>query len=98
MFVFLLLLDATLQAPSSPPLPLYPLVTLDVRENVWIEMLFIILSIMFGSVIMFLIYYRIRKTIFSKNIKEAIDKDVNSRLKPQIKKITKPKIGVVITK
>lgn len=98
LFLFLLL-DATMQSPSpsSPPIPSYPPITLDVRENVWVEMLFIILSIMFGSVIVFLVYYRIRKSIFSRNIRNAIDKNTDSRLKPTIKKITKPKIGVSIT-
>jgi len=94
MLVLFLLLDATLSSPSSP---LYPPITLDVRENVWVEMLFVILSIMFGSVIVFLVYYIIRKNSFSKNIKIAIDKDTESRLKPTIKKITKPKMGVDIT-
>lgn len=97
MLVLFLLLDATLQSPSSPPIPLYPPITLDARENVWVEMLFIILSIMFGSVIVFLVYYIIRKNSFSKNIKIAIDKDTESRLNPKIKKISKPKIGVDIT-
>lgn len=97
MFVLIFFLDASLTHPP-PPSPLYPPITLDVRENVWIEMLFIILSIMFGSVIVFLVYYRIRKSIFRNNIKNAINKDEDSRLKPTIKNINRQKIGIVVTK
>ncbi len=97
MFVLFFLLDGTLP-PSEPPLPMFPPVTLNVRENVWVEMFFIILSIMFGSVVIFLAYYRIRKSIFSKNIRDAVNKNENNRLKPNIKKISRPKIGVVISK
>ena len=97
MFVLIFFLDTSLTHPP-PPSSLYPPITLDVRENVWVEMLFIILSIMFGSIIVFLVYYRIRKSIFSNNIKNAINKNEDSRLKPNIKNINRPKIGVVVTK
>ena len=97
MFVLVFFLDASL-THSPPPSPSYPPITLDVRENIWIEMLFIILSIMFGSVIVFLVYYRIRKSVFSNNIKNIINKNEKSRLKPTVKNISRPKIGVVVTK
>ncbi len=97
MFVLVFFLDASLTHPP-PPSPSYPPITLDVRENIWIEMLFIILSIMFGSVIVFLVYYRIRKSVFSNNIKNIINKNEKSRLKPTVKNISRPKIGVVVTK
>ncbi len=97
MFVLVFFLDASLTHPP-PPSPSYPPITLDVRENIWIEMLFIILSIMFGSVIVFLVYYRIRKSVFSNNIINTINKNEKSRLKPTVKNISRPKIGVVVTK
>lgn len=97
MFVLIFFLDASLTHPP-PPSPSYPPITLDVRENIWIEMLFIILSIMFGSVIVFLVYYRIRKSVFSNNIINTINKNEKSRLKPTVKNISRPKIGVVVTK
>ena len=98
MFVLLLLSEGILSPSLPPPLPLYSPITLDVRENVWVEMSFIIFSIMFGSIALFMTYYLVRKTVFGENIKRAFSKNEKNRLQPLVRKIKKPKIDVVISK
>tara|TARA_B100000214_G_scaffold319681_1_gene254534 strand:- start:4831 stop:5238 length:408 start_codon:yes stop_codon:yes gene_type:complete len=94
MLSLLLLHTLSSVPPSSPPLPSFPPVTLDIPQNVWIEMLFIVFSIMFGSLLVYLLYSRIRISSVRNRIKKSIKRGAKSRLTPNIKEIKKPKIGV----